>query len=56
MKEHSDSSPPLVEVDKVVNAIRSMNKKAATLEGVLPIKLLAEFAKELSFPLANIIN
>ena len=33
-----------------------MNKKSSTLEGDLLIKLLAEFAEELSFPLANIIN
>ena len=56
LKEHVLSSPPLVDVEKIVKTIRSMNKKSSTLEGDLLIKLLAEFAEELSFPLANIIN
>ena len=33
-----------------------MNKKAATLEGDIPMKVIAEFAEELAFPLSNIIN
>ena len=33
-----------------------MNKKAATIPGDLPIKLFVEFAVEISFPLADVIN
>ena len=47
---------PFVEPIKVYNIIKSANKKAATVPGDLPMRLIAEFAVELSFPLANIIN
>ena len=33
-----------------------MNKKAATVEGDVPIKLISEFSVELAFPLSHIIN
>ena len=56
LKENCKASPPIVGVDSVLKKIKSMNKKAATLEGDLPMKLIAEFSEELSFPLANIIN
>ena len=54
--QNCNSPPPTVEVDTIVKKIRKMNKKAATLEGDIPIKIIAEFAEELAFPLANIIN
>ena len=33
-----------------------MNKKAATQEGDLPMRVIVEFAEELAIPLANVIN
>ena len=33
-----------------------LNKKAATVTGDIPMRLIAEFSVELSFPLAHIIN
>ena len=56
IKENCTSPPPTVLVDDVEKKIRSMNKKAATLEGDIPIRIIAEFSEELAFPLANIIN
>ena len=56
LEANCKSPPPTVEVENVVKKIKSMNKKAATLEGDLPMKLIAEFAEELAYPLANIIN
>ena len=47
---------PFIEPLKVYNIIKSANKKAATVPGDLPMKLIAEFAVELSFPLAHIFN
>ena len=56
LTENSNSLPPTVEVESVVKKIKSMNKKAATLEGDVPMRVIAEFAEELAFPLSNIIN
>ena len=56
LEANCKSPPPTVEVETVVKKIKSMNKKAATLEGDLPMKLIAEFAEELAYPLANIVN
>ena len=47
---------PYIEPFKVYQTINSMNKKAATIPGDLPIKLFVEFAVEISFPLADVIN
>ena len=36
--------------------IEKMNRKAATVENDIPIKLFHEFSVELSFPLSHILN
>ena len=36
--------------------INSMNKKAATIPGDMPIKLIVEFSVEIAFPLAHSID
>ena len=56
LTKNSSSLPPTVEIGSVVQKIKSMNKKAATLEGDIPMKVIAEFAEELAFPLSNIVN
>ena len=56
LTKNSSSLPPTVDIGSVVQKIKSMNKKAATLEGDIPMKVIAEFAEELAFPLSNIIN
>ena len=38
------------------NTIKKMNKKAATVPGDLPMRLIAEFSVEIAFPLAHIIT
>ena len=52
----SDYIPPSIEPLKVYQTIRKMNKKAATVENDIPIKLLDEFSVELAFPLSHIIS
>ena len=52
LKYQDTSQLPHIEPLKVDKIIRNMNKKAATVPGDLPIKLIAEFSVELSFPLA----
>ena len=54
--ENLDSSPPMIEPRKVDSIIKTMNRKAATVEGDIPMKLIAEFSVELAFPLSHIIN
>ena len=49
-------SPPILEPWKVYQAINSMNKKAATTKGDIPIKLIIEFSVELATPMAHIYN
>ena len=49
-------SPLLIEPRKVHQIIKKMNKKAATVENDIPIKLLSEFSVELAFPLSHIIS
>ena len=39
--ENLDSSPPMIEPRKVDSIIKTMNKKAATVEGDIPMKLIA---------------
>ena len=41
---------------KVHEIILSMNKKAATIAGDIPMKLIAEFSVELATPLAHLFN
>ena len=50
------STPPYVEPFKVHDAIQKMNRKAATIQNDLPMKLIVEFSVELAFPLSHIIN
>ena len=47
---------PNVEPLKVHQIIQTMNQKAATVQGDIPIKLITEFSVELAFPLAHIIR
>ena len=55
--QYQDTSKlPHIEPLKVYNIIKSMNKKAATVPGDIPIKLIAEFSVELAFPLAHFVN
>ena len=55
--QYQDTSS-LAEIEplKVYNIIKTMNKKAATVPGDLPMKLISEFSVEISFPLAHIIT
>ena len=50
------SPPPKIEPRKVHSTIQTMNMKAATANGDVPIKLISEFSVEFAFPLAHIIN
>ena len=47
---------PHIEPLKVYHTINSMNKKAATVPGDMPMKLFAEFSVEIAFPLAHTID
>ena len=49
-------SPPIIEPIKVYEVIEGMNKKAATVPGDIPMKLIAEFSVELAEPLAHVFN
>ena len=48
--------PPKISSQKVAKIIKSMNKKAATVPGDIPMKVIAEFSEELSGPIAHLIN
>ena len=48
--------PPEIEPWEVHKTIQGMNKKAATILGDVPIKLILEFSVELATPLAHIYN
>ena len=52
----SKFSPVTVEPDKIVKIIQKMNHKAATLDGDLPIRIIKEFADELSLPLSHLVS
>ena len=54
--ESNDPTSLLILPSKIPQIIKKMNKKAATVEGDLPMKLLVEFANEISLPLTHIIN
>ena len=45
-----------IEPLKIHQIIQGMNKKAATVPGDIPMKLVEEFSDEIAFPLAHIIN
>ena len=47
---------PKIEPLTVYQTILKMNKNAATVLNDIPIKLISEFAVELAFPLAHIVN
>ena len=47
---------PYIEPRKVHSVIKTVNMKAATANGDIPIKLISEFSVELAFPIAHIIN
>ena len=47
---------PHVEPRKIDKVIKTMNKKAATIKGDIPMKLISEFSVELAFPLSYLIN
>ena len=53
---HGLSSPPTIEPFRVFKVIEKMNRKAATIENDIPIKLFHEFSVELSFPLSHILS
>ena len=56
LEKHGSANPPNVGPFKVFKTIKKMNKKAATVPGDLPIKLIQIFADELTLPLCHIIN
>ena len=48
--------PPIIEPMKVYKVIEGMNKKAATVPGDIPMKLIAEFSVELAEPFSHLFN
>ena len=58
-KEYLDLSsftPVTVDPEKVCKVIQKMNRKAATVEGDLPAKIIKEFQDEISIPLSHLIS
>jgi hypothetical protein len=52
-----ESAPhPLFEPYQIYEKIKSMKKKASTVPGDVPWRVIFEYAVELSFPLSNILN
>ena len=49
-------SPITVEPGKIMKIIEKINKKAATIEGDLPARIIHEFSEELSVPLSHLIS
>ena len=49
-------SPQIFEPLKVHQVIQSMNKKAATIAGDIPLQLIAEFSVESAKTLAHLLN
>ena len=56
LENHSADPPPFVEAYQIHHIIQKLNKKAATKENDIPMKLISEFSVELAFPLAFIVN
>ena len=52
----NENSPPEIQPHEVNKIIGKLNKKSATVQNDIPVKLLCEFSVEISFPLAHIIN
>ena len=50
------SKPPNIGPYKVLKSIKKMRKNAATVKGDLPMKIISEFADDLTLPLTHIIN
>ena len=50
------TTPPIIDPLHVYKVIEKRNRKAATIENDIPIKLFHEFSVELSFPLSHILN
>ena len=48
--------PPIIEPMKVYKVIEGMNKKAATVPGDIPMKLIAEFSVELAEPFSHLLK
>ena len=48
--------PPTIYPWDILRVMKSLNKKAATVPGDLPMKILLEFSVELAEPLAHIYN
>ena len=55
-KYENEGNLPCIEPLKVYHTINSMNKKAATIPGDMPMKLFAEFSVEIAFPVAHTID
>ena len=47
---------PLFEPMQIYEKIKSMKKKASTVPGDIPWRIISEFSVELAFPLSNIYN
>ena len=52
----NDPSDLLILPSKIPQVIKKMNKKAATVVGDIPMKLIFEFSNELALPLTHLIN
>ena len=50
------SKPPNIGPYKVLKSIKKMRKNAAKVKGDLPMKIISEFAADLTLPLTHIIN
>ena len=53
---NEDLSALLIEPRKIMQIVKKMNKKSACVSGDLPMKIVTEFAPELSVPLTHIFN
>ena len=54
--QYEDLSTLLIEPRKIMEIVKNMNRKSASVNGDLPMKLVTEFAMELSLPLTHIFN
>ena len=50
------TKPPNIGPYKVLKTIKKMRKNACTIKGDLPMKVISEFADDLTLPLSHIIN
>ena len=56
LKQHNNEKPPNIGPYRVFRTLRKMNRKAATIPGDLPMKIISTFADELTLPLCHLIN